>query len=210
VPQPIRYSVSESYLSCIFRYLPLFIDLGETVILWFRRILWFILEVAVRLACSKVALEADLVVEMLQAVQAQLSRVDRAIQKIAEGFEEYDYLKSIPGFGPYVSAVAFAAIGNAHRFENRAQLIRLAGFDLSANRSGEKSKSAVPVISKKGKADLRYALYQAALVACSLTSHFRAYYSRLLDGRQREQGIRTKMLVKIAAKMLLIAWTLME
>jgi len=106
--------------------------------------------------------------------------------------------------------LALAAIGNPHRFENRAQLIRLAGFDLSANRSGEKSRTAVPVISKKGKADLRYALYQAALVASSLTSHFRAYYSRLLDGRQREKGIRTKMLVKIAAKMLVIAWTLMK
>jgi transposase len=68
----------------------------------------------------------------------------------------------------------------------------------------------VPVISKKGKADLRYALYQAALVASSLTSHFRAYYSRLLEGRQREVGIRTKMLVKIASKMLVIAWTLMK
>ena len=30
----------------------------------------------------------------------------------------------------------------------------------------------MPVISKKGKADLRYALYQAALVASSLTSDF--------------------------------------
>jgi len=150
------------------------------------------------------------VVEMLQSVQAQLSRVERAIQEIAAGFEEYDYLKSIPGFGPYVSAVALAAIGNPHRFENRAQLIRLAGFDLSANRSGEKSRTAVPVISKKGKADLRYALYQAALVASSLTTHFRAHYNRLLEGRQREKGIRTKMLVKIAAKMLVIAWTLMK
>jgi uncharacterized membrane protein YhiD involved in acid resistance len=28
--------------------------------------------------------------------------------------------------------------------------------------------------------------------------------------RQRETGIRTKMLVKIAAKMLIIAWTLMK
>ena len=103
-----------------------------------------------------------------------------------------------------------SAIGNPDRFENRSQLLRLAGFDLSASRSGEKSKSAVPVISKKGKADLRYALYQAALVASSLTRHFRAYYNRLLDGRQRGQGIRTKMRVKIAAKMLVIAWTLMK
>jgi len=155
-------------------------------------------------------LEAELLVETLQSVQAQLSRVEQAIQELAEGFEEYAYLKSIPGFGPYVSAMALAAIGNPHRFENRAQLIRLAGFDLSASRSGEKSNTAVPVISKKGKADLRYALYQAALVASSLTTDFRAHYNRLLEGRQREEGIRTKMLVKIAAKMLVIAWTLMK
>jgi transposase len=155
-------------------------------------------------------LEAELLVETLQSVQVQLGRIEQSIQQLAEGFEEYGYLKSIPGFGPYVSAMVLAAIGNPQRFENRAQLIRLAGFDLSASRSGEKSSTAVPVISKKGKADLRYALYQAALVASSLTTHFRAYYTRLLDGRQREEGIRTKMLVKIAAKMLIIAWTLMK
>jgi transposase len=136
--------------------------------------------------------------------------VEQAVQEIASGFPEYEYLKSIPGFGPYVSAVTLAAIGNPHRFENRSQLLRLAGFDLSANRSGEKSKTAVAVISKKGKADLRYALYQAALIASSLTVQFRDYYHRLLKGRQREQGIRTKMRVKIAAKMLVIAWTLMK
>jgi len=156
------------------------------------------------------ALEAELVVESLKSVKEQLDRVEQAIEQLAEGFEEYGYLKSIPGFGPYVSAMTLAAIGNPHRFENRAQLIRLAGFDLSASRSGEKSKSAVPVISKKGKADLRYALYQAALIASSLTTHFRDYYNRLLEGRQREKGIRTKMRVKIAAKMLVIAWTLMK
>jgi transposase len=155
-------------------------------------------------------LEAELLVETLQSVQAQIGRVEKAIEQIAEGFEEYGYLKSIPGFGPYVSATVLAAIGNPHRFENRAQLIRLAGYDLSASRSGEKSKTAVPVISKKGKGDLRYALYQAALIASSLTTHFRDYYNRLLEGRQREEGIRTKMRVKIAAKMLVMAWTLMK
>jgi transposase len=78
-------------------------------------------------------LEAELVVEALHGVQAQIGRVEQAIPELAAGFPEYDYLKSIPGFGPYVSAVTLAAIGNADRFENRAQLLRLAGFDLSAN-----------------------------------------------------------------------------
>jgi len=155
-------------------------------------------------------LEAELLVDTLQSIKGQLAQVKQAIQALAAGFPEYAYLKSIPGFGPYVAAMTLAAIGNPHRFENRAQLIRLAGFDLCAHRSGQKSTTAVPVISKKGKADLRYALYQAALVASSLTRHFRPYYNRLLEGRQREKGIRTKMRVKIAAKMLVIAWTLMK
>ena len=155
-------------------------------------------------------LEAALIVETLNSLQVQLTRVERAIHQLAKAFEDYRYLKSIPGFGPYVCAVNLAAIGNPDRFENRAQVLRLGGFDLSANRSGQRSKTAVPVISKKGKADLRYALYQAALVASSSTSHFRDYFSRLLDGRQREKGIRTKMRVKVAAKMLVIAWTLMK
>ena len=86
-------------------------------------------------------IEAEVMVEMLGSVQAQLDRVEQAIEREAEGFEEYGYLKSIPGFGPYVSAMTLAAIGDPHRFENRSQLIRLAGFDLSASRSGEKSRS---------------------------------------------------------------------
>ena len=44
-------------------------------------------------------------------------------------------------------------------FQNRKQVLKLAGLDLSADRSGKTSDTATPVISKKGKADLRYALY---------------------------------------------------
>ena len=103
-----------------------------------------------------------------------------------------------------------AAIGNPDRFENAKQVLRLAGLDLNANRSGQKSASAVPVISRKGKAELRYALYQAALIASSANTAFTAYFTKLLQGRERERGIRTKMRVKIAAKLLIIAWTLMK
>jgi len=83
-------------------------------------------------------------------------------------------------------------------------------LDLNANRSGLKSHSAIPVISKKGKADLRYALYQAALVASIKNKAFNVYYTHKLRGREREPGIKTKMRVKLAAKLLIIAWTLMK
>ena len=86
----------------------------------------------------------------------------------------------------------------------------MAGFDLSASRSGKSSQDSRPVISKKGKADLRYGLYQAALVASTRTKVFKKYFEEKVQGREKEKGIRTKMRVKLAAKMLVIAWTLMK
>ena len=66
------------------------------------------------------------------------------------------------------------------------------------------------VISKKGKAELRYALYQAAFIASTKNQYFVMYYTNKLRGREREKGIKTKMRVKLAAKLLVIAWTLMK
>jgi len=86
----------------------------------------------------------------------------------------------------------------------------MAGLDLSAERSGKRSDAATPVISKKGKADLRYALYQAAFIASTRNQHFIIYFTNKLRGREKEKGIKTKMRVKLAAKMLIIAWTLMK
>ncbi len=86
----------------------------------------------------------------------------------------------------------------------------MAGFDLCAHRSGKTSNSATPVISKQGKADLRYALYQASLIASLSNKAFMTYYTNKLRGRQREKGIGTKMRVKLAAKLLVVAWTLMK
>jgi transposase len=66
------------------------------------------------------------------------------------------------------------------------------------------------VLSKKGKADLRYALYQAALIASARNRDFIIYYTNTLRGREKEEGIKIKMRVKLAAKLLIIAWTLMK
>lgn len=161
-------------------------------------------------AGSSVELEAKIMVEGLKQIREQIAEIDKSIKDICVSFYEYELLLTIPGFGPYISAVVLAAIGNAHRFENANQVLRLAGLDLNASRSGEKSSRAIPVISKRGKADLRYALYQAAFIASISNSRFMIYYSKILNGRERERGIRIKMRVKLAAKLLIIAWTLMK
>jgi len=154
--------------------------------------------------------EAKVLVEGLEQVREALRATDSKIEDICLQFPEYSYLLTIPGFGPDVSSNTLAAIGSPFRFTTRGQVLKMAGLDLSANRSGKRSDAATPVLSKKGKAALRYALYQAALIASSRNRHFIAYYTNTLRGREQEKGITTKMRVKLAAKLLLIAWSVMK
>jgi transposase len=161
-------------------------------------------------AGESVQFEAKMMVEELQHVCACISEVEEKIENICLNFPEYTYILSMPGFGKDISSKVLGAIGNPFRFDNANQVIKLSGWDLNASRSGKSSGNAKAVISKKGKANLRYALYQAALVASSRNQHFVAYFTEKLRQRSREKGIKTKMRVKLAAKLLVIAWTLMK
>ncbi len=154
--------------------------------------------------------EARVMVEGLRQIREMIKETEDKILELCEQFPEYQYVLTIPGFGPDVSAKVLGAIGEADRFQNGKQVLKLGGLDLSADRSGKNSDKAIPEISKRGKADLRYALYQAALIASTRNQDFMRYYTRKLEGREKEKGIQTKMWVKLSAKMLLIAWTLMK
>ncbi len=154
--------------------------------------------------------EAKSLVCQLKSVRETVKGNEQLMAKAAKQFSEYECLLSIPGFGPIISAMVLAAIGNPVRFQNQGQVVRLAGLDLSAERSGKNSNSAKPVISKQGKAALRYALVQAAMVASTANPVIRTYFSKLIRGRELERGINLKMKVKLAAKLLVVAWTLMK
>jgi transposase len=172
-------------------------------------------EIQAKAACSigctthpSVAFEAATLLEELRKLHTAILETDRKIAEVCKRFPEYPFLLSIPGFGPDISAKVLGAIGNPYRFENHRQVLKTAGLDLSAERSGK--YHGTPVISKRGKADLRYGLYHAAYIASTKNPHFMTYVTDKLKGREREKGIGTKMRIKLAAKMLIIAWTLMK
>jgi len=176
--------------------------------------LWAIWQRAVASVGCKVGpaveVEAQVMVEGLRQIRESIQRIEEEIHEACSQFPEYEFLLSIPGFGPDVSSKVLGALGDPFRFQNGRQVLKMAGLDLSAERSGKTSERAIPVISKKGKADLRYALYQAALIASIKNRDFIVYYTNKLRGREKEPGIRTKMRVKLSAKLLIIAWTLMK
>jgi transposase len=155
-----------------------------------------------------VSFEAKLLMEALKQNRVLIEETEKRIKEVCSRFPEYTFLLTIPGFGPDISARVLGAIGNPHRFENERQVLKMAGLDLSKSQSGK--SETTPVISKKGKAELRYGLYQAALVATIKNPRFIAYFTRKLKGREREKGILTNRRIKLAAKLLVIAWTLMK
>jgi len=157
-----------------------------------------------------VAYEAQLMVDGLRQLREAITGVEEKIEDQCSTYPVYPCLLSIPGFGPDVSSKVLGAIGDPHRFTSGKQVLKMAGYDLCADRSGKRSDNATPVISKRGKADLRYALYQAATIASLKNHDFIVYFTSKLRGREREKGISTKMRVKLAAKLLIIAWTLMK
>jgi transposase len=154
--------------------------------------------------------EAGMLVHILAQVRRAIVQTDIQIGEVCRNFPEYESLLTIPGFGPSISAMTQGVLGDPFRFQNGAQVLKMVGLDLSSSRSGKNSDSAVPSISKKGKADLRYAICQAAMIASSKNKYFLKYFTEKLRGREKEKGIKTKIRIKIAAKMLIIAWTLMK
>ncbi len=154
--------------------------------------------------------EASWLAQRLESHRQDLREVEQHMVATAQRQEGYVSAISVPGVGPILASMILAAIGNPHRFEHVHQVLRLAGLDLCASRSGKQSDRAVPRISKQGKAALRFALVHAAMVAARSHPAIRARFTQLLKGREQERGIRRKMYVKLAARLLGVAWHLMK
>ena len=69
----------------------------------------------------------------------QIKKTNDLIEGFCLEFPEYSYLLTIPGFGPYISARVLASIGDPFRFENRKQLVKMAGYDLSVTKIEQSS-----------------------------------------------------------------------
>jgi transposase len=90
-------------------------------------------------------------VEDREHIREFIRSTDEKITESCLQFPEYRYLLTIPGFVPDVSSKLVAAIGDPFRFTTGAQMLKMAGLDLSAEKSGDQSGRATPRFSKKGK-----------------------------------------------------------
>jgi transposase len=146
-----------------------------------------------------------------ERLHRQLAELDELIGQLAQRRPGYASLLTIPGMGPRVAAMIVAELGEPHQWTHRQQVLRLAGLDLiRAPRSDPGADRGRPTISRRGNAALRTALVQTARVAVRCHPTIRAWFTKGLAGRAHERGVRRKREVKLAARLLVVGWRLIE
>lgn len=144
-------------------------------------------------------------VEELELVNRQLAQTEEQMKTMLEQLEISKYLLSIKGIGVVSLAMCLGETGDPMRFEDARQMVRLAGYNLIENSSGE-NKSGTS-ISKRGRKNLRCVLYQISLTMVATNPEMRQLYNYL---KTRKENPLKKMqaLVVIGKKVLTLIFTL--
>lgn len=138
---------------------------------------------------------------MLFQYQEHLSKLKKEIDTLAQSFEGYGLIQSIPGIGEKIAATIISEIGNINQFGHPKQLVAYAGLDPRVFESG-KFRASINRITKRGSSRLRQSLYTA--VQCGLAKNRNkkliAFYER-----KRNEGKPHKVAV-IACANKLVHW----
>ncbi len=117
-------------------------------------------------------------------LEAEKQRLVQSIDEHINGHpqlrQDRQYLLSIPGIGPVLSALMVALLQSGQRFASAAQFASYLGLIPTEHESGSSVRHR-PHLSKIGPARVRAKLYMAAIVACQHNPDGRAFYERLLQ-----------------------------
>jgi len=110
---------------------------------------------------------------------------------------------SIPGLDVYTAAAVMAAIGDIRRFADPRQLVGYLGLDPKVRQSGSEP-ARHGRISKRGPAQARHALGQAAWVAMRSPGPMRAFGERIRARRGSQVAVTA-----LARKLAVLCWYLL-
>jgi transposase len=119
-------------------------------------------------------LEKEYILEEIKKIKAKLRYIDKRLKYYLDKIDCSSYLLSIPGVGIVTAASFLGEIGNISKYRSSKKIIKLAGLNLIEISSG--IKKGVKKISKRGNSNLRFALYQCALVAIAKNAQIKKYF----------------------------------
>lgn len=119
--------------------------------------------------------------EMLATLAALVERIaglEAEIVSLLEQLPEAEYLMSVKGVGAMTAAVILAETGGLVQYSCAAAVLKLAGLNLYQNSSGQYQSGRR--ISKRGRSQLRRALYMVALHHTRSDRPLYPYYAALV------------------------------
>ena len=145
----------------------------------------------------------DEIDQLNQQLEELESIIALFITSTADKLEALDHLMSITGVSLVVGAGLIAAIGEATRFSSRKKLASYFGLVPSTYQSGD-SKAYHGRITKRGRAQARWLLTEAAEHMAKSPGPLRAFYQRI--HRKRGHNIA---IIALARKMAELVWLLL-
>lgn len=133
----------------------------------------------------------------------EVAAVDQKLAEWAIASPEARRLMTIPGVGLAASAALMAAIGDISRFPSPRKLVAYLGLDAKVRQSGEEA-ARHGRISKRGNAQARAVLVEAAWVAVRSPGPLRAFSERLRS--RKHSGVAA---VAVARKIACLCWQLL-
>jgi hypothetical protein len=144
---------------------------------------------------------------MVKELEKGISQLEKAISNCIEQDAmlkpKIEKITSIKGVGMKTAAVVISETNGFANFENQAQLVSYAGYEVVENQSGQKSGKTR--ISKKGNAHIRRALHLPAFgVVKNGVISFKAQHQRLLA----RDKTKMQAYVAVQRKLLILIWAL--
>lgn len=136
-------------------------------------------------------------------VDAEIEAIDRRLAEWALDSAEARRLMTIPGVGVGVAVTLMAAIGEVSRFDSARKLVAYLGLDPRVRQSGDEAPRHGR-ISKRGNAQARSALVEAAWTAIGSPGPLRAFGERI----RARKGAQVAA-VAVARKIAVLAWHLL-
>lgn len=141
--------------------------------------------------------------KMCEHLKERIKETDRLVESLYNQLPEAQLIRTVPGFGPFLSVLTAVEIGEIKRFESAANLHAYAGVIPSTYSSGEKVRHGK--IIKAGNVWLRWAAIEAVRPACIKDFDIRVFYDR----RFRRKGANVAK-VATARRLLTIIYTILN
>jgi Transposase and inactivated derivatives len=142
--------------------------------------------------------EIQLLTQQIQEAEEELAQL--SVQE--PWAKDVPYLLQLPGIGLLSAMTILAAVGAITRFPNSKKLVGYAGLGARVYSSGETTKTGG--ITKQGRAELRYAMIEAAWNAIKNSPFWKKKYEQLTRRMDNQ-----KAATAIARKLLVVVWNVL-